>query len=243
MQLACLPAYSKPLRLRAIFAPTPMQTTDLVAARRKMLDQQIRPWDVTDERVLDVIARTPRHEYVPAPYRHLAYVDMSLPLGHGQVMMPPKLEARLLQALGAKPKDKVLEIGTGSGYVTALLAGLAGRVHTVEIVPALAEQAKQKFEAHNIPNVTAETGDAARGWPPHAPYDAIFVTGSLPVLPESLREQLTTGGRLVVIVGRAPAMEALRIERLSQHSWDTTSLLETVIPPLINAPEPPKFVF
>lgn len=220
-----------------------MPITDLAVARRNMLDQQIRPWDVTDERVLDIIARTPRDEYVPVQYRDLAYVDMNLPLGHGQVMMSPKLEARLLQALGTRPQDKVLEVGSGSGYVTALLAGLGGRVHSVEIIPELAERAKQTLEAHDVRNATIELGDAARGWPPHGPYDAILVTGSLPLLPDSLREQLTPGGRLVVIVGRAPAMETLRIERLSQHSWETMSLLETVIPPLLNAPEPPKFVF
>lgn len=220
-----------------------MQAIDFEIARRKMLDRQIRPWDVHDERVLDVIARTPREEYVPAGHRNIAYADMSIPLGHGQVMLAPKIEGRLLQALGAGPKDKVLEIGTGSGYVTALLAGLAGHVHSIEIIPELAERAKQILAAHGIRNVTVEVGDAARGWPSHAPYDAILVTGSMPLLPDSLRDQLAPGGRLVVIVGRAPAMEALRIARLDEHNWSERSLFETVIPPLINAPEPPKFVF
>jgi protein-L-isoaspartate(D-aspartate) O-methyltransferase len=220
-----------------------MQAIDFETARRKMLDQQIRPWEVTDERVLDMIARTRREEYVPAEHRNLAYVDMNVPLGYGQQMMPPKLEGRLLQALGAKPKDKVLEVGTGSGYVTALLAGLAGEVYTVEIIPELGETAKEKLVSRGVQKITLDIGDAARGWARHAPYDAILVTGSFPLLPASLRDQLAPGGRMVVIVGRAPAMEALRIERLSQYSWNQTSLLETVIPPLINAPEPPRFVF
>lgn len=220
-----------------------MHALDFETARRKMLDQQIRPWDVTDERVLGVIACTRREEYVPEEYRNLAYVDMNIPLGHGQVMMSPKVEARLLQALGAKSKDKVLEIGTGSGYVSALLSGLAAKVHSVEIVPELAERAKQKLAAHGIRNVTIDIGDAARGWAQRGPYDAIFVTGSLPLLPTTLRDQLAPGGRLVVIVGRAPAMEALRIERLDAQNWNETSLFETVIPPLINAPEPSRFVF
>lgn len=208
-----------------------------------MLDQQIRPWEVTDERVLGVIACTRREAYVPVEYQNIAYTDMNIPLGHGQAMMPPKLEARLLQALGAKSKDKVLEIGTGSGYVTALLAGLAKHVHSVEIIPELAESARQKLDSHGIRNVTVETGDAARGWAAHTPYDAILVTGSVPLLPPELRAQLALGGRLVVIVGREPAMEALRIERLNEHSLNTESMFETVIAPLINAPEPPRFVF
>lgn len=220
-----------------------MQAIDFATARRKMLDQQIRPWEVNDERVLDIIARTPREDYAPAEYRTLAYADMNIPLGHGHVMLAPKLEGRLLQALEVRPQDKVLEIGSGSGYMTALLAGLAGQVYSVEIVPELAQQAKQKLAEHGINNVTVEVGDAARGWPAHAPYDAILVTGSLPLLPASLRDQLAPGGRLVVVVGRAPAMEALRIARLDQYNWSETSLFETVIPPLSNAPEPPKFVF
>ena len=220
-----------------------MQATDFTAARRNMLEQQIRAWDVRDERVLDVIARTPREDYVPAEYRNVAYADMNLPLGHGQVMLAPKIEGRLLQALEPGPNDKVLEIGTGSGYTAALLAGLAGRVHSVEIVPELAERATQKLAAHGIDNVTVEVGDAACGWPRHAPYDAILVTGSMPLLPDSLRDQLAPGGRLVVVVGHAPAMEALRIARLDEQNWIERSLFETVIPPLINAPEPPAFVF
>jgi len=220
-----------------------MHAIDFDTARRRMVDQQIRPWEVTDERLLDAIAHTPREEYAPPEYRTLAYADMNIPIGHGQVMLAPKLEGRLLQALDVRPKDKVLEVGTGSGYMTAVLAALAAQVYSVEIIPELADAARQRLARHGIRNATVEVGDAARGWPAHAPYDAILVTGSLPLFPSSLRDQLAPGGRLVVVVGTAPAMEALRIERLDEYSWNETSLFETVIPPLSNAPEPPKFVF
>jgi protein-L-isoaspartate(D-aspartate) O-methyltransferase len=220
-----------------------MQTIDFETARRKMVDRQIRPWGVVDERVLGVISRTPREDYLPNEYRNLAYADMNVPLGHGKMMMAPKLAARLLQALSIGAKDKVLEIGTGGGYVTALLAGLAAHVYSIEIIPELAEEARQRLSAHGIGNVTVEVGDAARGWPRHAPYDAILANGSLPLLPSTLRDQLAAGGRLLAIVGSAPAMEVLRIERIDAHNWNQTSLLETVVPPLTNAPEPPRFVF
>lgn len=216
---------------------------DYQLARQKMLDQQIRPWEVIDQRVLDAIARSPREDYVPPQYRTLAFVDMCIPLGHGQIMMPPKLEARLVQELAITPRDTVLEIGTGSGYVTSLLALLAKQVHSVEIVPELAARAVQTLAANGIKNVSVETGDAACGWPRHAPYDAIIVTGSLPILPDALRQQLGAGGRLLAIVGKSPAMEARLIERLDRTNFRERSLLETDIPPLVNAPEPPRFVF
>jgi len=220
-----------------------MQPFDFETARRRMVDEQIRPWDVDDERLLGVIRRTPREDFVAPQYRNLAYADMNLPLGDGHVMMAPCLEARLLQELGVREKDKVLEIGTGSGYVTALLAALAAQVHSVEIDAARAERTRQLLTAHGVRNVTVEVGDAARGWPTRAPYDAILATGSLPLLPKELKEQLAPGGRLVAIVGQAPTMEAFRIERIDQYNWRETSVLETVVPALVNAPAPPKFVF
>lgn len=219
-----------------------MEAIDFESARRRMLEHQVRTWNVTDGRLLEVMARTPREDYVPTAYRGLAFADMNIPLGHGQVMLAPRLQARLVQALALDPKDKVLEVGTGSGYVTALLAALAAQVYSVEIVPELAEEARRRLAAQGVRNATVEVGDAARGWPAHAPYDAILVTGSVPLLPDSLPEQLAPGGRLVVVVGRAPAMEALRIERL-EYGWHEESLFDTVVPPLINAPEPPRFVF
>ncbi|MBI3897138.1 MAG: protein-L-isoaspartate O-methyltransferase [Gammaproteobacteria bacterium] len=215
---------------------------NLTISRRKMLDQQIRPWDVREERLLSIIAGSPREDYMLPEHRNLAYVDMSLPIGFDQVTMAPKLEARLIQSLDLTSKDKVLEIGTGSGYVTALLAQLANHVHSVEIIPALAQQAKKKLAEHNIRNVTIEIGDAARGWAKHAPYDAIFVGGSLPLPPDAIKEQLAPGARMVVIVGRTPAMDARRIARVA-HGWDEESMFETVVPALVNAPEPAKFIF
>lgn len=216
---------------------------DFERARRNMLDQQIRPWDVIDQRVLDAIGASPREDYVPPTFRTLAFADMNLPLAHGQVMMPPKLEARLLQALAIESDDKILEVGTGSGYVTSLLAKLGRHVTSVDIFPDFTTQATQKLAAHGIHNVTLEVGDAARGWGRGAPYDVIFVTGSLPLAPDDFRAQLAPGGRLVAIVGTAPAMEARLIEHIDGRHLRTRSLLETVLPPLINAPEPARFVF
>lgn len=216
---------------------------DYERARRNMVEQQIRPWDVTDQRVLDAIMASPREDYVPAQYRTLAFVDMNIPLGHGQVMMPPKLEARLLQALAIKATDKILEIGTGSGYVTSLLAKLGRHVTSVDIFPDFTAQATQKLAAHGIDNVTLEVGDAARGWARGAPYDVIFITGSLPLAPDDFRSPLAPGGRMVAIVGNAPAMEARLMERLEGPNFRVRSLLETVLPPLVNAPMPAAFVF
>jgi len=137
-----------------------MEAIDFEAARRHMLERQLRPWEVNDERLLEVIARTPREDFVPAGWRSVAYADMNIPLGHGQVMLAPRLEARLVQALALDPEDKVLEIGTGSGYVTALLARLAAHVYSVEIVPELAEEARRRLAAQGVQNVTVEVGDA-----------------------------------------------------------------------------------
>lgn len=212
-------------------------------ARSNMIEQQIRTWDVLDERVLDLLRRVPREDFVPAPYRNLAFVDMAIPLAHGQAMMPPKMEARLVQALQIRPTDKVLEVGTGSGYVTALLATLAQHVYSVEIDPELSAQAATRLAAHGIANVTLEVGDAARGWDRHAPYDAVIITGSLPVLPAAFRAALAVGGRLVAIVGTAPAMTVRRIERVTATSFAETVLFETDVAPLVNAPTPSPFVF
>lgn len=218
-------------------------TLDFDVARKNMLEQQIRPWEVVDERVLDAVAYSPREDYVPEKYRTLAFVDMNVPLGHGQVMMAPKLEARLLQELKVRPLDKVLEIGTGSGYVTSLLALLGKQVHSVEIFPEFTTRAGANLAAHGIHNVALETGDGARGWERHAPYDVIFVTGSLPLLPQAFREQLAPGGRLLAVIGKSPVMDARLIERIDAANFRERSILETDLPPLINALEPPRFLF
>jgi len=212
-------------------------------ARDVMIKSQLRTWDVIDQRVLDLVARMPRQDYVPAAYRNIAYVDMNIPLGHGEVMMAPKLEARLLQELEIDPQDKILEIGTGSGYMTALLAGLGRQVVSVEIRPEFTAEAAAKLAHHGVRNITLEVGDAALGWDRQKPYNVILITGSLPILPEAFRQSLAPGGRMIAIVGRAPAMEVRRIRRLDAQSFQEDSLFETVLPPLVNATEPSRFVF
>lgn len=220
-----------------------MSDTNLEAARHNMVVSQIRTWDVFDERLLELVNRGPRHEFVPPAFRNLAFADMQIPLGEGEVMMAPLLETRFLQELAIRPTDSVLEIGTGSGYVTWLLSQLAGQVRSVEIRGEFTQRASEKLAAHGAPNVTLEIGDGARGWLAGAPYDVIFVTGSVPVLPEEFRKQLRVGGRLAVIVGDAPVMEARLITRVNEYGYDTRSLFETVIPPLRGAPAPDRFVF
>lgn len=216
---------------------------DLEKARFNMVEQQIRPWGVLDETVLALLYRVKREEYVPPVYRSLAFSDLEIPLGHGQTMLAPKLEARLLQELHLKPTDKVLEVGTGSGYFTALLAHLAQEVVSVEIIPEFSREAQAKLAAHDIGNVTLEVGDAARGWARHAPYDAIVLTGSTPVLAEAFLASLRPGGRLVAVVGEPPVMEARRVRLIEPGVSETEDLFETCIAPLVNAPQPARFAF
>ena len=220
-----------------------MSSLNFDAARHNMIECQIRPWEVLDGRVLELVARLPREDYVPKQFRNLAFADMSIPLGRDEVMMAPKLEARLLQELEIAPSDKILEIGTGSGYFTALLAALGRHVVSVEIHPEFTAAAATTLAHHGVRNITLETGDGARGWDRQQPYDAIVLTGSTPILPEAFQQSLTVGGRLIAIVGTAPAMEVKRIRRLGEYSFEQKSLFETVVPPLRNAPEPARFVF
>jgi len=216
---------------------------DLEQARFNMIEQQIRPWEVLDSRILELMAEVPREDFVPARYRQLAFADMPIPLGDDQVMMPPKVAARILQALEIQPDETVLEVGTGTGYFTALLARLAKQVYSVDIDPRMTRQAAENLAAHDIHNVTLETGDAARGWPQHAPYDVIVITGSLPILPESFQQSLAIGGRLAAIVGDSPVMEVVLIRRVGEDEFARESLFETDLPPLINAPQPERFTF
>jgi protein-L-isoaspartate(D-aspartate) O-methyltransferase len=211
-------------------------------ARFNMIEQQIRTWEVLDRRVLDCIARTPREEYVPREYRDLAFSDTAIPLGDGELMMPPRVEARVLQSLRLTPGDRVLEVGTGSGYLAALLAALARQVISVEISPRLAAFAQANLAAHSVDNVTVAAGDAARGWRDGAPYDAIAVTGSMPVLTGELQRQLKPGGRLFAVVGDAPVMEARLISRVTEDGFHTESLFETLLPPLRGVQRPARFV-
>lgn len=212
-------------------------------ARLNMLTQQIRTWGVLDERVLNVTKITPREIFVPKAYEDLAFADMNIPLMHGQVMLRPAEEARLIQALSIKDTDSILEIGTGSGYTTALLAQLGKHVYTVDIFADFTDQAKQKLTHFGINNVSFITADASRGWEPEAPYDVILITGSMPYLPDTFRNSLKAGGRLVVILGQAPTMEATLITYDGDNKWHEKKLFETVVPSLINAPTIPAFSF
>jgi len=216
---------------------------DVERARFNMVEQQIRPWEVLDQRVLDLLLRVRREEYVPARYRALAFADMEIPLGHGETMLAPKIEARMLQELALAPGDRILEVGTGSGYMTVLLASLGSHVCSVDIVPEFTQTAGAKLAAHGVTNVTLETGDAARGWDRHAPYDAIVVTGSMPVLPDAFAKSLRPGGRLIAVVGEPPVMEAQLITCVAAGAYSTTGLFETCIAPLKNAVQPERFVF
>ena len=214
---------------------------DYETARFNMVEQQVRPWEVLDQAVLDRLASVPRERFVPEEYRGLAYADARIPLGHGDVMMPPREEARLLQALSLTARDHLLEIGTGSGFLAALAAGLARRVTTVEIVPERKERAERSLAEFD--NVEVLEGDAVRGWAAAAPYDAIAVTGSLPMLDDAFLRQLKPGGRLFVVVGDEPAMEARLVTRTGAQDWATESLFETVLPPLVGAARPSQFEF
>jgi len=216
---------------------------DIEQARYNMVEQQIRPWNVLDQHVLDLVYRTPREAFVPEPYAALAFSDTCIPLGEGEVMMTPQVEARMLQALAISPGDNALEIGTGSGYVTALLARSCRVISSIEISKPLSERARVCLAQHDIDNVTLEVGDGAGAWIKSAPYDVIAVTGSLPVLDTRFQEQLKVGGRLFVIVGVDAPMEALLVTRVAEGEWTTESLFETSLPALRNAGRPDRFVF
>ncbi|MDD5058970.1 MAG: protein-L-isoaspartate O-methyltransferase [Sideroxydans sp.] len=215
---------------------------NLEQARFNMIEQQIRPWDVLDARVLDLLKLVRREQFVPAVSKALAFVDTEIPLGHGAAMWFPKLEARALQALQLKATDNVLEVGTGSGYLTALLAKMAKQVTSVEIVPELSGSAARNLAASHIENVTLQVGDAAQQWG-ESEYDAIVLTGSVPMVPEAYKNQLKVGGRLFAVVGDAPAMQAQLITRTTPDLFETVTLFETDVAPLKNALQPRRFVF
>lgn len=220
-----------------------MNQVNIEQARFNMLQQQIRPWDVVDERVLAAMDTTPRENFVPEAYRNLAFADICIPLAHGQVMMPPRVEARMLQALAIKPTDSILEIGTGSGYVTALLAKLGRHVLSVDIHADLTREAEQKLHDNKIQHVNLQTGDASEGWDKlQATYDVIAITGSLPALQETFQYNLAFGGRLFCIVGESPVMSAALITRVGEHEWSHETLFETDLPALENAVAPQDFV-
>src|SRR5688572_22398376 len=216
---------------------------NLEQARTNMVEQQIRTWEVLDQDVLDLLYAVPREEFVPPSCRNLAFVDMEIPIGEGERMWQPKMEARVLQELSLKRTDRVLEVGTGSGYLAALMSHRAGRVFSVEAKASLAAFGRANLERHGADNVVAETGDAARGWPTHAPYDVIVLTGSTPLLPQSLVEQLAPGGRLFAVVGEPPVMTARLVTVSAPGAWHSSDLFETVIAPLVTAEHPSRFRF
>lgn len=215
---------------------------DRQQARFNMIEQQIRTWEVLDPVVLNLLQQVPREDFVPARYMGLAFADLEIPIGFGQVMLSPKLEARMLQALQLSKNDLVLEIGTGNGYMTALLAKLSKEVHSVELEPDLSSAAAQRLVAHGISNIILEVGDAARGWGNNK-YDVIVLTGSIPELPTLFEQQLNTGGRLLAVVGDAPVMEAVLVTCVSPGVYRRETLFETCIPPLENAAQPERFHF
>jgi protein-L-isoaspartate(D-aspartate) O-methyltransferase len=214
-------------------------------ARFNMIEQQIRPWEVLDEQVLDIMTVIPREAYVPAAYVGLAYADIEVPIGVGQTMMAPRLVARMLQALRLQPDDKVLEIGTGTGYVTACLAALGKSLVSIELIPELQQQARENLARQQVEDVQLHTADAMAESIADAPFDAIAVTGSLPSeqrLPP-LQAQLTIGGRLFIVIGEAPLMRAILITRTAERDFRREILFETKLPALSHVPAAEHFTF
>ena len=220
---------------------------NLEQARANMVEQQIRTWEVLDQDVLDLLYTVSREEFVPPEYRNLAFTDMEIPLrknaGEGQKMWAPRLEARVLQELAPKRTDRVLEIGTGSGYLTALLAHRAAQVYSVEIEPSLAAMGRASIARHGLDNVTLEIGDGARGYGKWGPYDVVVLTGSVPLLPGAILESLAPGGRAFAVVGELPVMTARLITCTAPGAFRTAELFETLLAPLANCDQPSRFRF
>jgi protein-L-isoaspartate(D-aspartate) O-methyltransferase len=212
-------------------------------ARFNMVEQQIRPWDVLDASVLELLYLVRREEFVPPAMRALAFSDLELPIGEGQCMLQPKLEARIVQELAPGKTERVLEIGTGSGYLTALLAHRAQHVLSVELRPTLKAMAEENLSRHGCDNVTLAIGDGSRGWSTNQYFDVIVLGGSTPILNERLQAQLKPGGRLFAVVGEAPVMQAKLIQCSLPGVYSEKVLFETVIPKLVNAPAPARFKF
>ena len=219
--------------------------------RFNMIEQQIRTWDVLDARVLDLLSVLHREDFVPAAHRGLAFNDMMVPLrGHpdeatrlGQVMLEPKMEARLLQEADPRPHEKVLEVGTGSGYMAALLGGLAQRVISLELEPALVRLARENLQQAGVRNVDVREADGAHGLAAEGPFDVIMLSGSVAEVPSPLLQQLKVGGRLVAIVGEEPVMRATLITRTGDAAYTTAQRWDTLAPRLLHFPEPPRFRF
>ena len=212
-------------------------------ARFNMVEQQIRPWEVLDQDVLDLLMTVKREEFVPAAYRDLAFTEVEIPIGCGQVMLKPVIEGKVLQALRLGKADSVLEVGTGSGYFAALLAARTEWVRTIELEPELVKLASANLARNGVENVVVVQGDGIAGWAERAPYDVIVVSGGLPFVPQSLLEQLKVGGRLFAFVGEAPVMKARLITCEAEGRFRTEDVFETVVPMLENAPQREAFSF
>ncbi len=222
---------------------TTQNNTPRDTARFNMIEQQIRTWEVLDPTVLQLLNDVPRENFVPEEYQGLAFADIEIPLAHEQTMLSPKLEGRILQALNVQKLHSVLHIGTGSGYFTALLAGLAKQVISIEIEADLSTQAAKNLTKNNIQNVTLEVADGVLGRPSYEHYDVIVYTGSSPLEPAGVRQQLNIGGVMFIILGEAPVMQATLIQRVSKAGFTETVLFETCIPELINAQQAQQFEF
>jgi len=212
-------------------------------ARHNMVEQQVRTWEVLDSRVLDLFQDIQREDFVPVRHRKLAFADLAIPLEHDQVMMRPAIEGRMLQALELREDETVLEIGTGSGFITACLCELALRVVSVELFEGLLESARRRLNQKGYNNLELFHGDVMDGWQPEQAHDVVVVTGSVPELPETFRDWVNPGGRMFVVQGQAPAMKARVLKRLNMTEWVEEDLFETDVPPLVNAERPPQFEF
>ena len=211
-------------------------------ARQNMVEQQVRPWEVLDSRVLEALTAVRREDFVPAGYRNLAFTDMCLPLSHGEVMMKPVVEGRVLQAVAPTRAESVLEIGTGSGFLTACLARLGASVHSVEQHADLADRARAQLQAARATNVTVEVADAVTGFKPNEQFDVVVVTGAVFALPPHWREWVRPGGRLFAIVGQSPVQRAMLYARGADAQWTEDGLFETDIAYLNHAAPPRRFV-
>lgn len=212
-------------------------------ARINMINQQCRAWGVLNQPILDLLSVVPREHFVPHTYQSLAFADTPIPLSHGQFMLVPKEEARIIDVLSLQSNERILEIGTGSGYFTALLAHCGKHVESVDIFEDFIEEASQKLAALNIHNVMLNTADAAAGYKKNVQYDVIVITGSLPYLPKSFIHQVSVGGRLFAFIGKAPLMQAVLMTHVAHEEWRTEVLFESYVTPLINALQPSAFVF
>jgi protein-L-isoaspartate(D-aspartate) O-methyltransferase len=208
-----------------------------------MIEQQIRPWNVLDTDILDLLHVVKREQFVPAAYQNLAFADVEIPLPGGEAMVTPKLEARVLQEIQLKKHENVLEIGTGSGYMAALMAHRAAKVTSVEVNAEIKELAEKNLAKAGIANVSVELGNGAKGWDKGAPYDVIVISGALEVLPESFLAQVKVGGRIAAIVGQPPSMEFVIVTRTGEASWNTVKVFETNVKYLTGAPAVSHFQF